>query len=133
MFGAAFSAISGGTNSGGTNSGGYIAAARGGGLKGMADAIHQAGANRQALLNSYTNPAAAIPDGPTGLAGGGATSAPKIPMSDSYNSAASTPVFPPATQEKAAAVFGTNDQRQASTNGFKQEIKERIISDISSL
>ena len=58
---------------------------------------------------------------------------PNIPMSDSYNSAASTPVFPPATQEKAAAVFGTNDQRQASTNGFKQEIKERIISDISSL
>ena len=58
---------------------------------------------------------------------------PNIPMSDSYNSAASTPVFPPAAQEKAAAVFGTNDQRQASTNGFKQEIKERIISDISSL
>ena len=58
---------------------------------------------------------------------------PNISMSDSYNSAASTPVFPPATQEKAAAVFGTNDQRQASTNGFKQEIKERIISDIGSL
>ena len=35
---------------------------------------------------------------------------PNIPMSDSYNSAASTPVFPPAAQEKAAAVFGTNDQ-----------------------
>ena len=58
---------------------------------------------------------------------------PNIAMSDSYNSAASIPVFPPAAQEKAAAVFGTNDQRQASTNGFKQEIKERIISDISSL
>ena len=58
---------------------------------------------------------------------------PNIPMSDSYNSAASAPVFSPATQEKAAAVFGTNDQRQASTSGFKQEIKERIISDISSL
>ena len=128
MFGAAFSAISGGTNSGG-----YTANTGGGGLKGMADTVYQAAANRQALLNSYTNPAAAIPEGPTGLAGGGATSAPKIPMSDSYNSAASTPVFPPAAQEKAAAVFGTNDQRQASTNGFKQEIKERIISDISSL
>ena len=128
MFGAAFSAISGGTNGVG-----YTANTGRGGMTGMADAIHQAGANRQALLNSYTNPAAAIPEGPTGLAGGGATSAPNIPMSDSYNSAASTPVFPPATQEKAAAVFGTNDQRQASTNGFKQEIKERIISDISSL
>jgi hypothetical protein len=58
---------------------------------------------------------------------------PNISMSSSYNDAASSPVFPPATQEKAAAVFGTNDQRQASTNGFKQEIKERIISDISSL
>ena len=58
---------------------------------------------------------------------------PNIAMSDSYNSAASTPVFPPATQEKAAAVFGTNDQRQMSTTGFKQEIKERIIEDISSL
>lgn len=58
---------------------------------------------------------------------------PNISMSDSYNSSASTPVFPPATQEKAAAVFGTNDQRQASTNGFKQEVKERIISDIGSL
>jgi hypothetical protein len=58
---------------------------------------------------------------------------PNISMSDSYNSAASRPVFPPATQEKAAAVFGTNDQRQASTNGFKQEIKEKIISDIGSL
>ena len=58
---------------------------------------------------------------------------PNIAMSESYNSAASSPVFPPATQEKAAAVFGTNDQRQASTNGFKQEIKERIMKDISSL
>ena len=58
---------------------------------------------------------------------------PNIPMSESYNSAASSPVFPPAAQERAAAVFGTNDQRQASTNGFKQEIKERIMKDISSL
>jgi hypothetical protein len=54
-------------------------------------------------------------------------------MSESYNSAASSPVFPPATQEKAAAVFGTNEQRQMATTGFKQEIKEKIIEDISSL
>jgi len=58
---------------------------------------------------------------------------PNISMSDSYNSAASSPVFPPATQEKAAAVFGTNDQRQMATTGLKQEIKERIMEDISSL
>jgi hypothetical protein len=54
-------------------------------------------------------------------------------MSESYNSAASSPVFPPAAQERAASVFGTNDQRQASTSGFKQEVKERIMKDISSL
>lgn len=58
---------------------------------------------------------------------------PNIPMSESYNSAASSPVFPPAAQEKAAAVFGTSDQRQMATTGLKQEIKERIIEDISSL
>ena len=58
---------------------------------------------------------------------------PNIPMSESYNSAASSPVFPPATQERAAAVFGTNEQRQMATTGLKQEIKERIIEDISSL
>ena len=58
---------------------------------------------------------------------------PNIPMSESYNSAASSPVFPPATQERAAAVFGTNDQRQMSTTGFKKEIKERIVQDINSL
>jgi len=61
------------------------------------------------------------------------TSEPNISMSEPYNSAASSPVFPPATQERAAAVFGTNDQRQMSTTGFKQDIKERIIEDISSL
>jgi len=127
MFGAALGAISGGGGSGG------YAVNTGWGMKDITQNIQEAIASRQATLDSYTNPAPAIPGGPTGLAGGGATSAPNIPMSDSYNSAASAPVFPPATQEKAAAVFGTNDQRQASTNGFKQEIKERIISDISSL
>jgi len=127
MFGAALGAISGGTSSSG------YAVDMSGGFKGMGERLQQVAADRQALLDSYTNPAAATPGQPTGLAGGGATSAPNIPMSESYNSAASSPVFPPATQEKAAAVFGTNDQRQASTNGFKQEIKERIMKDISSL
>jgi len=65
--------------------------------------------------------------------GVGNSPAPNIPMSESYNSAASSQVFPPAAQERAAAVFGTNDQRQASTNGFKQEIKGRIMKDVSSL
>ena len=64
---------------------------------------------------------------------GARTAEPNIPMSESYNSAASSPVFPPADQERAAAVFGTNDQRQMATTGFKQEMKEKIIEDISSL
>ena len=64
---------------------------------------------------------------------GARTAEPNIPMSESYNSAASSPVFPPADQERAAAVFGTNEQRQIAATGFKQEMKEKIIEDISSL
>jgi hypothetical protein len=59
--------------------------------------------------------------------------APQYPMATPANSAASSPVFPPATQEKAAAVFGTADERQGAVGGFKQEVKERIIKDINSL
>lgn len=124
MFGAALGAISRGGNSSG-----YAV----GGLKGAMQRIQEEAARKKAALNSYTNSAPAIPGGSTELTGVGATSAPKIPMSDSYNSAASSPVFPPATQERAAAVFGTNDQRQMSTTGFKKEIKERIVQDINSL
>ena len=58
---------------------------------------------------------------------------PNIPMSDSYNAAASSPVFSPDSQGKAAAVFGSNDERQGSTSGFKQEVKDRIIGDLNSL
>ena len=58
---------------------------------------------------------------------------PNIPMSDSYNAAASAPVFPPAAQDQAAAVFGSNNERQGSTSGFKQEVKERIMTDLNSL
>lgn len=58
---------------------------------------------------------------------------PNIPMSDSYNAAASAPVFPPAAQDQAAAVFGSNTERQGSTSGFKQEVKERIMTDLNSL
>ena len=58
---------------------------------------------------------------------------PNIPMSDSYNAAASAPVFPPASQGNAAALFGSNDERQGSTSGFKQEVKDRIMTDLNSL
>ena len=58
---------------------------------------------------------------------------PNIAMSESYNAAASTPVFPPSTQEKALDMFGSNNQRQIAVNGIKKDVKERIISDLSSL
>jgi hypothetical protein len=117
MFGAAFGAISGGTS----NSG--YAVDMSGGIKGMGERLQQAAADRRALLDSSDPFNGPNPMSPT----------PNIPMSESYNSAASSPVFPPAAQERAASVFGTNDQRQASTSGFKQEVKERIMKDISSL
>ena len=123
MFGAAMGVLGGGSSSG----------FNGGGLSGAAMSMQQLVADRQATMNSYTNPAAAVAGAPAGLAGGGATSAPVIPMSDSYNAAASSPVFPPAAQDQAAAVFGSNDERQGSTSGFKDEIKERIIGDLNSL
>mgnify|MGYP003626886988 FL=1 len=113
--------------------GGSSSGLNGGGLSGAAMSMQQLVADRQATMNSYTNPAAAVAGAPAGLAGGGATSAPVIPMSDSYNAAASSPVFPPAAQDQAAAVFGSNDERQGSTSGFKDEIKSRIIGDINSL
>ena len=46
---------------------------------------------------------------------------PSIPMSDSYNSAASRPVFSPDIQAKATSMFGTNDQRQIAANGLKKD------------
>jgi len=58
---------------------------------------------------------------------------PNIAMSESYNAAASKPVFSPATQEKALGMFGSNDQRQISVNGVKEDVKEEIISKLGSL
>ena len=52
---------------------------------------------------------------------------PKIPALESYNKAAAVPVFPPATQEKAAAVFGTSDQRQGAVGGFEPEDEEERV------
>jgi hypothetical protein len=129
MFGAAISGAFGGGSSGGN---GFMPNFSGG-IGDISRQIREHRENQAEILNSYTNPAAAVAGGPVGLEGGGATSAPVIPMSDSYNAAASAPVFPPAAQEQAAAVFGSNDERQGSTSGFKQEVKDRIIGDLNSL
>jgi hypothetical protein len=102
------------------------------GLNAIGQRIGQANLQAQAELEGYQNPAATVA-GTTGLTGMANNSSPNIPMSDSYNAAASSPVFPPAAQDQAAAVFGSNDERQGSTSGFKQEIKERIIGDLNSL
>mgnify|MGYP003642275475 FL=1 len=123
MFGAAMGVLGGSLSSGFS----------GGGLSGATRSTQQLVADKQTTMDSYTNPAAAVVDAPAGLAGGGATPAPVIPMSDSYNAAASSPVFPPEAQDQAAAVFGSNDERQGSTSGFKQEVKERIMTDLNSL
>tara|TARA_R110000868_G_scaffold383860_1_gene651172 strand:- start:4 stop:405 length:402 start_codon:yes stop_codon:yes gene_type:complete len=133
MFGAATSVFGGGGggNSGPLNLEGYQGTR--GGMAGLVDKARYSSERQAGILESYTNPAAAVAGGPVGLEGGGATSAPVIPMSDSYNAAASSPVFSPASQGQAAAVFGSNDERQGSTSGFKQEVKDRIIGDLNSL
>lgn len=113
--------------------GAAIGALGGGGFSGVAKQMRENRDRQAGILESYTNPAAAVAGGATGLEGGGATSAPVIPMSDSYNAAASSPVFSPSAQGQAAAVFGSNDERQGSTSGFKQEVKDRIIGDLNSL
>ncbi len=56
-----------------------------------------------------------------------------VPMMPPANSAANTPVFSPATQEKAASVYGTDNERQGAVSGFKQEAKDRIISELNNL
>ena len=102
------------------------------GLYATSQKIGQANLQAQAELERYQNPVAAVV-GATGLVGGGATSVPNIPMSDSYNASASSPVFPPEAQDQMATVFGSNNERQGSTSGFKQELKEKIIGDLNSL
>jgi len=134
MFGAAIGGAfggGGGGNDGPLNLEGYEGARKG--MAGMVDKARYSADRQAGILDSYTNPATAVAGGPVGLEGGGATSAPVIPMSDSYNAAASSPVFPPAAQDQAAAVFGSNNERQGSTSGFKQEVKERIMADLNSL
>jgi hypothetical protein len=56
-----------------------------------------------------------------------------VPMMPPANSAANTPVFSPATQEKAASVYGTDNERQGAVSGFKQEAKDKIISELNNL
>ena len=131
MFGAAIGGVFGG--GGGTTGGSGFTPNFQGGIGGVAKQFMEHRDRQAGILESYTNPAAAVAGGATGLEGGGATSAPVIPMSDSYNAAASSPVFPPATQDKASALFGSQNERQGSTSGFKQELKEKIIGDLNSL
>jgi hypothetical protein len=45
------------------------------------------------------------------------TPQPSIPMSESYNSAASRPVFNDRARSRAKSIFGDNNQRQTSVNG----------------
>ena len=56
-----------------------------------------------------------------------------VPMMPPANSAANTPVFSPSTQEKAASVYGTDNERQGAVSGFKQEAKDKIISELNNL
>ncbi len=56
-----------------------------------------------------------------------------VPMMPPTNSAANIPVFSPATQEKAASVYGTDNERQGAVSGFKQKAKDRIISELNNL
>jgi len=86
----------------------------------------------QPELEMYPNSAAAV-GGPSASLGMGGLPQPNIPMSDSYNSSATSPVFPPAAQDKAAAVFGSNNERQGSTSGFREKAKEKLINDINLL
>jgi hypothetical protein len=120
MFGAA--ALGANMNKGNNNLSGSPATAFSTGLLGS-------GAVSQALSGSQrvSDPEATGQVVPTG----GIT--PQVPMSPSYNEAAALPVFPPSAQAKAAAVFGTNDQRQGATGGFNQESKDRIISELNNL
>ena len=116
MLGAAMGVLGG--SSGGTSTEG--------GLSGIPQRLQQKGLDRQSMTDGYTTPAAAVAGASAGLA-------PNIPMSDSYNVAASSPVFPPATQDQASALFGSQNERQGSTSGFKKELKEKIIGDLNSL
>ena len=92
-------------------------------ILGGLSAVNQALGGNQVTFAPEATGQAASTDGIT----------PQVPMSPSYNEAATSPVFSPSTQAKAAAVFGTSDQRQGATGGFKQETKERIISELNNL
>ena len=52
---------------------------------------------------------------------------PNIPMVPPANAAALNPVFSPVAQEKAISMFGTNDQRQGSVAGYKQEVVNGLM------
>ena len=136
MFGAAIGGVFGGGATGGNGQSQFDMAgwrAQGGGLfdaKGMMEFSNNQ--NQQQSEDIYQQSNANAQTGRVSQSYATGT-APNIPMSDSYNAAASAPVFPPAAQDQAAAVFGSQNERQGSTSGFKQEVKERIMTDLNSL
>jgi hypothetical protein len=89
----------------------------------IAGALSNANTTNNPIFNF--SQASAIPPAVTGTA--------NIAMSPSANNNASTPVFSENAQQAAEKVFGSQDQRQGSVNGFKQEVKDRIMSDVASL
>ena len=132
MFGAAFSALSGGR--GGATGGNGFAADWSGGFSGIGKQMREYRDNETQLDTDARYEQSNAAAGGERVSQSFATNPePNIPMSGSYNAAASAPVFPPAAQNQAAAVFGSNDERQGSTSGFKQEVKERIMTDLNSL
>tara|TARA_R110000803_G_scaffold108377_1_gene176616 strand:+ start:2885 stop:3304 length:420 start_codon:yes stop_codon:yes gene_type:complete len=139
MFKAAFSPFSGG--GGGNNSYYNPNAIKFTGLGDMAQQIVEEKTRSRELTNNNT-----YSQGPkTGSFEGSASSVDmstlpvfdgrqaNVPMMPPANSAANTPVFSPATQEKAASVYGTDNERQGAVSGFKQEAKDKIMSELNNL
>ncbi len=120
MFGAA--ALGANMNKEKNNLGGSSAVAFSTGILGSS-AVNQALGGNQIVSAPESTGQVASTDGIT----------PQVPMSASYNQAATLPVFSPYDQAKASAVFGSNDERQGAAGGFKQEAKDKIISELNNL
>lgn len=140
MFKAAFSPFSGGTGSGGTGVVDLQGLKISGGMSEIAKQISER--RKQAKLDHNST---YVQNESTGSFEASANSVDmstlpvfdgrqaNVPMMPPANSAANTPVFSPATQEKAASVYGTDNERQGAVSGFKQEAKDRIISELNNL
>ena len=138
MLKAAFSTFSGGSGSGGgINMNGL---ALSGGMSNIARQISDRNKQQRLAHNSTY-----VQNEPTGSFEASANSVDmstlpvfdgrqaNVPMMPPANSAANTPVFSSQTQEKAASVYGTDNERQGAVGGFKQEAKDRIISELNNL